>query len=75
MKKYEVDVKVNWYNMFVVNAESKEEAAAKVKKAMEEIMRYIEIEYDEEDDYVVWNNGCDNIEVVEINEHNEDEEA
>lgn len=71
MKKYEVEVKVNWHNMFVINAENEKEAAAKAKEAMDVLMEY-NITYDTEDENAVWNGGWDNITVEYTHEYNED---
>lgn len=72
MGKYGVMVKVNWYNMFVVNAENKEEAAAKAKQAMDELMEY-NITYDTEDENAEWAGGWDKITVVDTNECDDEE--
>lgn len=74
MKKYEVEIKVNWYNGFVVYAENKEEAAAKAKEAMDKLMEY-NIDYDTEDDSVVWDGGSDTITILNTHEYNEDLEV
>lgn len=65
MKKYEVSVKVDWENCFNVYANSKEEAAAKAKQAMEYIMEY-NISYNT--DEVEFMGGQDKITVDDVYE-------
>lgn len=60
MKKYDVSVMVDWGNYFIVYANSKEEAAAKAKQAMDDIMEY-NITYDTDTDEVEFMGGQDKI--------------
>lgn len=63
MNKYEVSVKVNWVNCFNVYADNEEEAAAKAKQAMEDIMEY-NITYDT--DEAEFMGGQDKITVEDV---------